>query len=71
MAADFVQVPELPDMPEISYGQTVEGGRVASDGGRVMTTYCGEPVKPGVGPGVLIGEMLQACDLSDNRSVCI
>ena len=70
MAADFVQVPELPEMPDIdiragygqaqdirtSYGQTQDGGKVVSDGGRVMTTYCGEPVKPGVGPGVLIGE---------------
>ena len=58
MAADFVQVPELPEMPDIdiSYGQTQDGGKMVSDGGRVMTTYCGEPVKPGVGPGVLIGE---------------
>ena len=41
---------------------------MASDGGRVMTTYCGELVKPGVGPGVLIAEMLQACYSSVCRS---
>ena len=60
MAADFVQVPELPElleMPDIvtsySQGQDV---KVTSDVGRVVTMHCGEPVKPGVGPGVLIGD---------------
>jgi len=62
MAADFdqVRIPDL-DLPDIKVEITREGEKTDKSAGNVQShqlgesTYCGEPVKPGVGPGVLIG----------------
>jgi len=62
MAADFdqVRIPDL-DLPDIKVEITREGEKTDKSAGNVLShqlgesTHCGEPVKPGVGPGVLIG----------------
>lgn len=66
MAADFdqVRIPDL-DLPDIKVEITREGEKTDKSAGNVQShqlgesTYCGEPVKPGVGPGVLIGRIAQ------------
>ena len=62
MAADFdqVRIPDL-DLPDICVEITREGEKTDKTAGNVqsqpgLSSYCGEPVKPGVGPGVLIGK---------------
>ena len=60
MAADFVQdrIPDL-ELPDIKVEMTKEGEKTDQSVIHChqpgVSFYCGEPVKPGVGPGVLIG----------------
>ena len=66
MAADFdqVRIPDL-DLPDIKVEITREGEKTDKSAGNVLShqlgesTHCGEPVKPGVGPGVLIGKTVK------------
>ena len=63
MAADFVQDLIVPDLPDISVTYNQDKIQKMTDDAvnkkmietGDITTYCGEIVKPGVGPGVLIG----------------
>jgi len=69
MAADFVQVPDL-DIPDIkvkyespqclkmnnSHQEEAAKMKMTETGSGDVTVFRGESVKPGVGPGVLIGE---------------
>ena len=68
MAADFVQVPDL-DIPDIkvkyespqclkmnnSHQEEAAKMKMTETGSGDVTVFRGEAVKPGVGPGVLIG----------------
>lgn len=62
MAADFdqVRIPDL-DLPDICVEITRDGEKTDKTASNLqslpgVTSYCDEPVKPGVGPGVLIGK---------------
>ena len=69
MAADFVQVPDL-DIPDIkikyespqslkmtsNHQEDAAKKKMTQTGSGDVTMFCGESVKPGVGPGVLIGK---------------
>ena len=65
MAADFdqVRITDL-DLPDIKVEITMEGEKTDKGEANIQchppgpghSVYCGESVKPGVGPGVLIGK---------------
>ena len=69
MAADFVQVPDL-DIPDIKVKyESPQSLKELEDVVKIKMTpsasqdngvkmFCGESVKPGVGPGVLIGQLI-------------
>ena len=66
MAADFdqVRITDL-DLPDIKVEITLEGEKTDKGDANIQSqchppgysVYNGEPVKPGVGPGVLIGKI--------------